>query len=65
MGLVQYGPEGVIGTIDKGGEVVLDAGTLLMTGNIVKQTPTVAHCCCAVMRLSIWRETKGNVENTF
>ena len=36
-----------------------------MTGNIVKQKPTVAHCCSAVMRLSIWRGTRGNVEDTF
>jgi hypothetical protein len=36
-----------------------------MTGNIVNQKPTVAHRCCAVMRLSIWREARGNVENIF
>jgi hypothetical protein len=35
-----------------------------MTGK-VKQTLVMAHCRCAGMRLSIWREAGGNVEDIF
>jgi hypothetical protein len=32
--------------------------------NKIKQNSVIAHCC-AVMRLSIWREAEGNVEGIF
>jgi len=35
-----------------------------MTFNVKTMNRPVAHCC-AVMRLSIWRKTGGNVEGSF